>query len=148
MDNPEMSLDAEFAENPKMSPVHDCLCSSSRMRAIAALSGFLAVALGAFGAHALRPTLLVLDTTATWGTASLYHLVHSALLLCIALARPTARLGFWLILAGIVLFSGSLYVFALTGMKSVAPIAPVGGTFLLAGWLALAFGLRDAAKAS
>ena len=125
---------------------YDSLCSSSRMRAIAALSGFLAVALGAFGAHALRPTLILLNTADTWGTASLYHLVHSVALLCIALARPTARLGFWLMLGGIVLFSGSLYVFALTGMKSVAPIAPVGGTFLLAGWLVLAFGMRDAER--
>ena len=74
-------------------------------RMIAAMCGFVAVALGAFGAHALRSTLAGLATVDTWNTASLYHLVHSAVLLCIALARPRARLSFWLILAGIVLFT-------------------------------------------
>ena len=123
-----------------------CFCFSSHMRLIAGVCGFVAVAIGAFGAHALRPALIMLGTSEAWDTASLYHLVHSVALLCIALARPTARLGFWLMLAGIVLFSGSLYVFALTGMKSVAPIAPVGGTFLLAGWLVVAFGVRDAER--
>ena len=111
-------------------------------RMIAASCGFVAVALGAFGAHALRSTLAGLATVDTWNTASLYHLVHSAVLLCIALAWPGARLSFWLILAGIVLFSGSLYVFSVTGLKALAMAAPVGGTCLMAGWVALAFGPR------
>ena len=109
---------------------------------IAALCGLVAVALGAFGAHALRPILAGLATVDTWTTASLYHLVHSTVLLCIALALPGARLSFWLFLAGIVLFSGSLYVFSVTGLKAVAMAAPVGGTCLMAGWLALAIGPR------
>ena len=117
-------------------------------RMIAAMCGFVAVALGAFGAHALRSTLAGLATVDTWNTASLYHLVHSAVLLCIALARPRARLSFWLILAGIVLFSGSLYAFSVTGLKVLAMAAPVGGTCLMAGWLALAFGPRRTPKNS
>jgi uncharacterized membrane protein YgdD (TMEM256/DUF423 family) len=120
------------------------------MRVIAALCGFVAVALGAFGAHALRPTLSALATADTWATASLYHLVHSAVLMCIAMARPTARMGYWLFLLGIGLFSGSLYAFALTGARSLAMLAPVGGACLLAGWISLAFhgesGVDDDAK--
>jgi uncharacterized membrane protein YgdD (TMEM256/DUF423 family) len=106
---------------------------------IAALCGFIAVALGAFGAHAWRSILVGLSTAEIWTTASLYHLVHSAVLLYIALAWPQAKWSFRLILAGIVLFSGSLYIYALTGLKPLAMAAPVGGTCLMAGWLVLAF---------
>lgn len=120
--------------------INESVRPSRTMRMIAALCGLVAVALGAFGAHALRSLLGGMATVDTWNTASLYHLVHSVVLLCIALARPGARLSFWLFLAGIVLFSGSLYVFSVTGMKAVAMAAPVGGTCLMAGWLALAFG--------
>lgn len=109
------------------------------MRMIAASCGFVAVALGAFGAHALRSTLVALATMETWTTASLYHLVHSAVLVCIATAQPAARASFWLFLAGIVFFSGSLYVYALTGLATLAMLAPVGGMCLLAGWISLAF---------
>lgn len=112
------------------------------MRITAAVCGFLAVGLGAFGAHALRSTLTALATVDTWSTASLYHLVHSAVLLCIALAWPRARLSFWVLLAGVVLFSGSLYAFSVTGLKALAMAAPVGGTCLMAGWLVLAFRAR------
>lgn len=114
--------------------------SGRAQRLIASVCGFVAVALGAFGAHALRSTLVGLATVDTWNTASLYHLVHSAVLLCIALARPKAKLSFGLIMAGIVLFSGSLYVYSITGLKAVAMAAPVGGTCLMAGWIVLAFG--------
>lgn len=106
-------------------------------RVAAALSGFVAVALGAFGAHGLRSTLTALSTGDVWQTASLYHLVHSAVLLCIALAAPRARVAFWLILTGVVLFSGSLYVYSLTGFRPLTAVAPVGGACLMAGWLAL-----------
>ena len=116
--------------------------SSPMMRVIAAILGFAAVALGAFGAHALRGTLSSLGTFETWTTASIYHLVHAAVLTCIALAYPRARISFWLFVAGIGLFSGSLYVHALTGLKPVAMMSPVGGSCLLAGWLVLALGTR------
>lgn len=109
------------------------------LRVLAGLSGFLAVALGAFGAHALRPGLTAAGMAETWSTGSLYHLVHSVVLLCIAFAMPRARLAFWLMLVGIGLFCGSLYLFALTGIKPLAMAAPVGGASLMAGWLALAF---------
>ena len=101
--------------------------------------GVSAVALGAFGAHALKPTLTAMATMETWQTASLYHLTHAALLACLALARPRARFCFCLFVAGILLFSGSLYVYALTGIKGFAAFAPVGGICLLGGWACLAF---------
>lgn len=108
------------------------------MLVLAALCGAAGVALGAFGAHALRPVLAELNTLDTWRTASLYHLLHSVVLLCLALAWPRARLGFWLVFSGIVLFSGSLYAFSLTGERAFTPLTPVGGLCLLGGWLALA----------
>ena len=113
--------------------------SARAMRVIAALFGFAAVALGAFGAHALRGTLSSLGTFETWTTGSTYHLAHAAVLTVIALAYPGARISFWLFVAGIGLFCGSLYVYAVTGSKPVAMLAPVGGACLLAGWLALAW---------
>ncbi len=116
----------------------DSANSGRMMRVTAAMLGFAAVALGAFGAHALRGTLSLLGTIETWTTASIYHLVHAAVLTGVALAYPRARTSFWLFVAGVGLFSGSLYVYALTGLKPLAMMAPVGGFCLLAGWLALA----------
>lgn len=103
---------------------------------LAAMCGFSAVLLGAFGAHALRSTLTALNTAESWHTASLYHLVHSAVLLWLA-ERPAATLCFGLFLAGVTLFCGSLYLYAITGIKTWAMFAPVGGTCLLIAWLAL-----------
>ena len=103
---------------------------------IAAVYGFLAVALGAFGAHGLQPLLLSRGTVETWHTASLYHLVHAAVLLALA-ARAPARPGlpFRLFCAGVLLFSGSLYLFALTQTHWLVFVTPFGGVTLLAGWL-------------
>lgn len=128
--------------------IDERIFSRGALRVIAALCGLIAVALGAFGAHALRSTLASLATVDAWNTASLYHLVHSAVLLFIALVYPTARFGFWLFLAGIVLFSGSLYVYSVTGLKAVAMAAPVGGMCLMGGWLALAFPKRRGSENS
>jgi uncharacterized membrane protein YgdD (TMEM256/DUF423 family) len=105
---------------------------------IAAILGFLAVALGAFGAHGLKPALAAHGTLATWETGALYHLVHAAVLLVLSRFTPFPRVAFALFAAGIVIFSGSLYVLALTNIKWLGAFAPIGGTCLLAGWLALA----------
>jgi uncharacterized membrane protein YgdD (TMEM256/DUF423 family) len=112
---------------------------------IGALFGFLGVALGAFGAHALRNRLspAMLET---WNTAVLYHLLHAVALLALGLyARSSGadiRTGGWLLGAGILLFSGSLYALALTGIKPLGAITPVGGLLFLAGWAWLAFARR------
>lgn len=104
---------------------------------IAAGFGFAAVALGAFGAHGLKPQLAERGTAAIWETAALYHLVHSAVLLALALGLPGARWAFRFFVAGVVLFSGSLYLYALSGWKPLAFVTPAGGIGLLAGWAAV-----------
>ena len=106
---------------------------------LAGALGFLGVALGAFGAHGLRERLApgMLDV---YKTGVLYHLLHAVALFAVALgadrlARPRAVAALWA--SGIVLFSGSLYALALTGVTVLGAVAPVGGLLLMAGWLSL-----------
>jgi uncharacterized membrane protein YgdD (TMEM256/DUF423 family) len=106
---------------------------------IAALLGFLAVALGAFGAHGLKVTLASHGTLAVWQTAALYHLMHSVVLLVLAQKERPARTSFALLTAGVIVFSGSLYLLAITGVKWLGAITPLGGLCLLAGWICVAF---------
>ncbi len=104
---------------------------------ISAIMGFLAVACGAFGAHGLKGTLDATGQLANWNTAAHYHLIHSVALLAVALHAPFRVWAWRLWLAGTVVFSGTLYVLAVTGMKWLGAITPIGGVLLLAGWLAL-----------
>jgi uncharacterized membrane protein YgdD (TMEM256/DUF423 family) len=103
----------------------------------------LAVGCGAFGAHALKERLETLNTTTTWQTASHYHLAHAlalvlVALLCDRLKNTKALQGVgWLFLGGILLFSGSLYALALTGIRVLGVITPLGGVCFLAAWLLL-----------
>ena len=113
--------------------------SSTTAQRLAALAGFLAVALGAFGAHGLKAVLEKNGTITVWQTAALYHLVHAVVLLVLAQKAAVARVPFALFGAGIVIFSGSLYTLALTNVKWLGAITPLGGVCLLAGWLALAW---------
>jgi len=115
---------------------------------ISAIVGFLAVALGAFGAHGLHAVLEKNARLATWETAVLYHLTHAVVLLIIATLRPLRTAAFWLMLTGIAIFSGTLYVLALTNVKWLGAITPIGGVCLLAGWLALGFGKPDSKSAT
>lgn len=105
---------------------------------LAATFGFLAVALGAFGAHGLKGTLEQHGTEAIWQTAASYHLAHALALLVLAQRDSAPRLPIALFGIGIVIFSGSLYVLALTNVKWLGAITPFGGVALLAGWLSLA----------
>lgn len=100
--------------------------------------GFLAVGLGAFGAHGLKEILARNEATAAWQTAVLYHLVHAVVLTGLSLSTPFRRGPWWCFLVGVVLFSGSLYALALTGMRWLGPVTPVGGVFFLVGWALLA----------
>ncbi len=106
-------------------------------RNVASLSGFLAVLFGAIGSHALRAKLGGLGTTQFWQTGALYHLVHSVVLLVLSGWRVVPRLAFYLIFFGLVLFSGSLYLLALSGARWFALITPLGGLGMIFGWLAL-----------
>src|SRR6185369_6632383 len=105
---------------------------------LAALAGFLAVALGAFGAHGLEARLIENGRLDTWHTAVLYHLVHAVVLLALALRGTVGRLPFILFAIGILIFSGTLYALALTNVRILGAITPIGGLCLLGGWLALA----------
>jgi uncharacterized membrane protein YgdD (TMEM256/DUF423 family) len=104
---------------------------------LAALLGFLGVALGAFGAHGLSEILAKNGRADAWATAVLYHLVHACILAALSLARPP-RAAWWLFAAGIIIFSGSLYLLALTNLRWLGAVTPLGGLCLLGGWLALA----------
>lgn len=107
----------------------------------AALLGFAGVALGALGAHALRDRLVAAGTSAAWETAVLYHLFHALALLAVAAvsARWAGRAAVWWT-AGVVAFSGSLYVLALGGPRWLGPVTPLGGAALLVGWTLAAIG--------
>jgi uncharacterized membrane protein YgdD (TMEM256/DUF423 family) len=104
---------------------------------IAAVFGFLAVALGAFGAHNLKVMLEANGTMEIWKTAALYHLAHAVALLIVAQRTLVPRITVWLFAAGIVVFSGTLYVLAITNIKWLGAITPLGGLSLMAGWLSL-----------
>jgi uncharacterized membrane protein YgdD (TMEM256/DUF423 family) len=101
---------------------------------VAATLCFLAVALGAFGAHALRSTIAAHEMTDAWNKAVLYHFVHALALFALALYGTTNRAAWWLLFAGIFLFSGSLYAMALTNLRWLGAITPLGGLCFLAGW--------------
>lgn len=111
---------------------------------IAGLLGLLGVATGAFGAHLLKSRLAP-DLLAIWQTAVLYHLLHAAALLALALygkaAGADVRVGAIAFTAGIVVFSGSLYALALTGVRVLGAVTPLGGLAFLAGWAWVAFRL-------
>lgn len=115
---------------------------------LACLFGFIAVAAGAFGAHALRSRLAP-DMLAVWETAARYQMYHALALLAVALAAgrwPGGgwALAGWLFTAGIVVFSGSLYLLAFSGVRWLGAVTPLGGPCLLAGWIALALAARGA----
>jgi uncharacterized membrane protein YgdD (TMEM256/DUF423 family) len=95
---------------------------------------FLAVALGAFGAHRLNQTLETHGMLDVWNKAVLYHFIHAIALLVLALFGTINRGACWLLFAGILLFSGSLYVMALTNARWLGAITPFGGLCFLAGW--------------
>jgi uncharacterized membrane protein YgdD (TMEM256/DUF423 family) len=101
---------------------------------IAAALCFLAVALGAFGAHALKATLQSNDMLEVWNKAVLYHFLHAVALVALSLHGAGNRAAYFLLAAGILLFSGSLYTMALTNTKWLGAITPLGGLCFLAGW--------------
>jgi uncharacterized membrane protein YgdD (TMEM256/DUF423 family) len=99
--------------------------------------GFLGVALGAFGAHALKAKLTP-EMLAVWHTGVLYHLIHALALLALALFAKASgadiRWGARFFVIGILLFSGSLYALTLSGIKPLGAITPLGGVAFLLGW--------------
>jgi uncharacterized membrane protein YgdD (TMEM256/DUF423 family) len=110
----------------------------------AGAAGFLGVALGAFAGHGLKARISA-DMLAVFDTAVRYHMYHVFAICAAAWAsarwqRKIFGIAGWLFAAGIVVFSGSLYVLALTGIRWLGMITPLGGLAFLAGWLCLAWG--------
>jgi uncharacterized membrane protein YgdD (TMEM256/DUF423 family) len=110
---------------------------------VGTLSAFIAVALGAFGAHGLRGRLTP-ELLATFEVGVRYQMYHALALLAVAWActkwpGPAVTAGGWLFVAGTVIFSGSLYALSLGGARWLGAITPVGGLALLGGWLCLAW---------
>ncbi|MCU7813858.1 MAG: DUF423 domain-containing protein [Candidatus Thiodiazotropha sp. (ex Lucinoma kastoroae)] len=108
---------------------------------IAAMSGLLLVLLGAFGAHALE-TRIPSAHLVWWQKAVSYQGIHTLALFgtaLLALQHPSLPLRFagWSFITGILLFSGSLYLLALTGQRGLAMLTPIGGTAFIVGWFAL-----------
>jgi uncharacterized membrane protein YgdD (TMEM256/DUF423 family) len=125
--------------------------SNLNMRTVVTAAGLMsaAVALGAFGAHALALSLEASGHQATWDTAVLYHAIHGLAVFGIgiwqgidprAAASRAIRTAAALLVAGIVAFSGSLYLLSLGGPKWLGPVTPLGGACFLGGWIALAIG--------
>lgn len=108
---------------------------------LAGIFGFIGVSAGAFGAHGLEDRLSP-DMLKVWNTAAHYQLIHAVALLGVALAMSRFP-GRWMIAAGwlftigIIVFSGSLYILALTGITKLGMITPIGGLAFLGGWAAI-----------
>lgn len=108
--------------------------------ALGAANAFLSVAMGAFAAHALRPRLEP-RMVEVFETAARYQMFHALGMLAVAWVvslRPAASFAGWAMLGGVVLFSGSLYAMALTGVRALGAITPFGGVCFLVGWALLA----------
>jgi uncharacterized membrane protein YgdD (TMEM256/DUF423 family) len=116
---------------------------------LAGVNGFIAVSLGAFAAHCLK-SMLGPDLLATFQTGVQYHMYHSLALLAVGIlvlqfpAQTGLRIAGFLFLAGIIIFSGSLYVLALSGIRWLGAITPIGGVAFLAGWALLAWSMLRA----
>lgn len=112
--------------------------NSTRFAALAAFLGGLAVMLGAIGAHMIRDIVSPAELD-IWKTGAQYHLVHSVALLALALHDKEGkyRVICWLWVAGISIFGGTLYLLALTHVKILGAITPIGGVCLIVGWLML-----------
>jgi len=115
---------------------------------LGAASAFVSVAAGAFGAHALRGRLSA-ELLGVFETAARYQMYHAFALIATAwaVARWPGALSYWagwLFVGGTVLFSGSLYALALTGVRWLGAITPLGGLAFMAGWICLALSARQA----
>lgn len=109
---------------------------------VSAISGFSAVAIGAFGAHGLKEKLTV-EMLEVYKTGVLYHLIHSLVILSLALSdKIKSQISSVFFLTGIILFSFSLYIYSTSGIRFFAMITPFGGVSFLIGWVTIVFNLN------
>jgi uncharacterized membrane protein YgdD (TMEM256/DUF423 family) len=101
---------------------------------IAAVLGFLAVALGAFGAHSLKGLLVQNGTVEIWEKAVFYQFAHTIMLFILGGRNPFPAGPWWSFFIGIIVFSGSLYLLAVTNARWLGAITPFGGVSFLIGW--------------
>jgi len=120
---------------------------SRKLTATAGISGFIVVALGAFGAHALGDALTG-EQLEWWRTATLYGLTHAAAALAIALGGRQFALSGWLFIAGLSLFCATLYAMALGAPRILGAVTPVRGLAMLAGWTSITVTALRAPKPS
>lgn len=112
---------------------------------IGAINGFIAVALGAFGAHGLEGKISE-SAIKTWEKAVNYQMFHTVTLLITGVTLLKVQSSAliwagWMFIIGIILFSGSLYIYSTTGVRSLAMITPFGGVFFLIGWVLLGYAM-------
>ena len=133
-----LAVRKSFFQNPRAAAGIDRagrFVQTRSMPALSAILGFTGVALGALGAHGpLHDTIAANGTAAIWQTAVLYQLVHAVASLWASERRPAVA---WLWAAGVLFFSGSLYALALTHIKWLGAITPIGGVLFLIGWAML-----------
>lgn len=124
-----------------------------RLLSIAAISGAISVALGAFGAHSLKE-MVDADSVSTFDTGVRYQIYHTFAILIAAILHQAftpryMRISAYLFLAGIVLFSGSLYLLTIlkatetVGLRGIGIITPIGGLFFIAGWITMFLGINS-----
>ena len=106
---------------------------------VAATMGLLAVALGAFGAHGLKDLFAHNGMAGVWEKAVFYHFIHAVMLFVLAERKPFPMVAWWSFLIGIIFFSGSLYLLAVTNVLWLGAVTPVGGVSFLVGWACLVF---------
>jgi uncharacterized membrane protein YgdD (TMEM256/DUF423 family) len=112
--------------------------TNRRAMRIATVMGLLAVVLGAFGAHALKEALAHNPNgTALWEKAVFYHFIHAVMLFVLATHKPLRRVAWFGFLIGIILFSGSLYLYAVTSARWLVALTPIGGVSFMVGWICL-----------
>lgn len=113
--------------------------SSKKWIIISAVMGFLGVALGAFGAHSLKP-FIDPDKLDVYKTGTHYQMIHAAVMLAIALSDKTIYLkAEKFFFAGIILFSFSLYLYSITSITAIAMVTPFGGVLFLIGWVVMIY---------
>jgi uncharacterized membrane protein YgdD (TMEM256/DUF423 family) len=118
---------------------------------IGALIGAVGVVLGAFGAHALKDVLSASGRLDTYETAVKYQMYHSLALLLLGLLtlhfdHKFMQYAGWAFIIGTLIFSGSLYALCATGITKLGAITPIGGVFLIAGWILMALGVYKASE--
>jgi uncharacterized membrane protein YgdD (TMEM256/DUF423 family) len=144
----EMRATIDEAADVETRPREGGSVSGPRIVATGALLAAAAVVLGAFGAHGLRSRVTP-DQLAVFETAVRYHVYHALALILLGLfalrggdaarnTRPGIAPAFWCLVAGIVIFSGSLYVLVLSGQRWLGAVTPIGGIAFIAGWLLFA----------